>query len=425
MGVITKKEAGGRSSGRLRIFRGWYTVFMSGLTGCSLSACFPQFSMTVFPLSGVSGLPVDLLLIGESVKSCAIVLGMFLYGFVYQKLGFRLTFITALLAIVIPQCILPSVSSAPVFFALKCIQGLGSLAFPLFLVLIMNWMPREQTGLSTAIFNGMFYGGGGIGGTFAGFIIVTAGWRASYYVLAALIVFLGLVWLLTVKEGAEPQSAAGRPPRKASGGAVFWKDYRVWFLALAFFGTTWAVQAITVDMPLYGAFLGYDEIGIGSVLAGVTAAMVISCVVSGRVSDLCAGKSKNRGRARLLVLLAGYLIALTALCLLILTDTTQIVVFAAAAFLFSFGATWGLGVFYSILPEIYDSERVPLVTGAVGGIGDISMPAAPFVVGAVFGVRGLWRTGWSMCALVILLSVAAIVVLLRSDNGAAAVTDGF
>lgn len=400
-----------------RLFRAWYTVFLSAVIGCGASACFPQFSMTLYPFSQRSGIPADLLLLGDPVKSCAIVLAMLVSGFIYRKIGYRLTFAIAMLAVVIPQWLMPGVDSVWLFFALKFVQGLGAMSFPLFIVLIMNWMPREHAGLSTAVFNGIFYGGGGIGGTLAAFIIVKSGWQASYYITALLIAALSLLWLLTVKE-----HPAGSAPEPRTPGAEprlngrFWKDYRVWMLALALLGTTWSVQAITVDLPLYGAFLGHDEMGVGNVLGGVTAAMILACIVSGRVSDFCAGKSKNRGRARLEVMLGGYVFVLAALGFLIFAGTANIAVFGVASFLFTFGAAWGLGVFYSILPELFDQEQVPLATGVTGGAGDMGMPLAPFFVGAVFGIRGLWQAGWLLCAGVAALSIAAIMVLLRAGK---------
>ena len=400
----------------LRLCRAWYTVFLSALIGSGASACFPQFSMTLYAFSKASGIPAELLLAGETVKSSAIVLAMLISGFVYRKIGCRLTFTLAMRAVILPQGLLPGVSSAALFFALKFIQGMGALSFPLFIVLIMNWMPREHAGLSTAVFNGIFYGGGCAGGTLAGFIIVKSGWQASYYIMALLIALLSLLWLLTIKEHPPGGGAQTPDHRRPAGGGGFLKDYRVWLLALALFGTAWCVQAVTVDMPLYGAFLGCDELGIGAVLGGVTAAMILSCIISGRVSDFFAGKARNRGRARLLVMLGGYGFALAALCFLMVSAAASLAVFGIAAFLFTFGSAWGLGVFYAILPELFEREKVPLAAGFTGGIGDTGMPLAPFFVGAVFGIRGQWRTGWALCAFVVVLSAAAIAVLIGGEK---------
>jgi MFS family permease len=116
-------------------------------------------------------------------------------------------------------------------------------------------------------------------------------------------------------------------------------------------------------------------------------------------------------------MLGGYVFALAALGFLIFANTAaNIAVFGVSSFLFTFGAAWGLGVFYSILPELFDQEKVPLATGLTGGVGDMGMPLAPFFVGAVFGIRGLWRAGWLLCAFVLVLSIAAIMILLRAGK---------
>ena len=75
--------------------------------------------------------------------------------------------------------------------------------------------------------------------------------------------------------------------------------------------------------------------------------------------------------------------------MLILLDLTSVGLFYATAFIFSFGGSWGLGTFYSILPEIFDEDRLPIITGLAGGAGDMGMPLAPLLVGVVFGARGM------------------------------------
>ena len=85
-----------------------------------------------------------------------------------------------------------------------------------------------------------------------------------------------------------------------------------------------------------------------------------------------------------------------------------------AARLITFGGSWGLGAFYSILPEIYDKKTVPVATGITGGIGDAGMPVSPLVVGVFFGIRGLWNIGWSTCAIMAGISIFTILILIIS-----------
>lgn len=102
--------------------------------------------------------------------------------------------------------------------------------------------------------------------------------------------------------------------------------------------------------------------------------------------------------------------------MLILLDLTNFGLFYATAFIFSFGGSWGLGTFYSILPEIFDEERLPIITGLAGGAGDMGMPLAPLLVGVVFGARGMWHLGWSVCIVISLLSILACFLLLGNKK---------
>jgi hypothetical protein len=52
------------------------------------------------------------------------------------------------------------------------------------------------------------------------------------------------------------------------------------------------------------------------------------------------------------------------------------------------------------------------VTGISGGVGDAGMPAAPLVVGVLFGIRGFWGIGWGSCAAVAAVSLIAASLLM-------------
>ena len=76
--------------------------------------------------------------------------------------------------------------------------------------------------------------------------------------------------------------------------------------------------------------------------------------------------------------------------------------------------SWVLGTFYSVLPELYDDEKLPVVTGIASGSGDLGMPLAPLLVGVVFGARGMWNLGWCVFIVVAALSVLSCILLLRN-----------
>ena len=385
-----------------------YTVLINALIGCGIVSSFPQFSMTIGDLAEKSGLSYGVLMTGDTVKSVGIVLGMLVSGFFYNRFGQTKVFVFSMVASILPQFLILHVSSVFLFMGLKFIQGTAAIIFPVFLVIILNRVSEKNAGISTAVFNGIFYAGGGIGGTMAGFVIAEYGWAASYYVLGAVQIVTGLVWLFTVKEVPRKNAA----PVVSGADRNFMASPVLWLLALSFFATTWGVQAITVDWAIYGEWLGYDELSLGKVMSAVTAGMILSCVFSGKTSDFFSFGSEKKGQRRLFVLMAGHLLIIVSVCFLIFGDMKNFNLFYAATFLFAFSCSWGLGAFYAILPEIYDEKKVPVVTGVAGGVGDMGMPLAPMVVGVYFGLKGLWDVGWVSCAVIACLGFIAGIALL-------------
>jgi MFS family permease len=402
---------------------GWYIAILSASIGCLLSAGFPQFSMAVVYLSEKMQVSQEVLLIGDTVKTIAVVISMMISGFCFKALGAKKTILLGMLLTVIPQSIFPYNNSVFIFFVLKFIQGFTSIIFPVFLLIIMDWVKDTQTGIATAAFNGIFYGGGGIGATFAGFVINKWGWVASFHAISIAIVAICLLWIFTVKErehsanelAAEETVKLEEQSSKKKGVSIsdLLKMPAVYCLILAFIPTTFAVQAISVDLPLYGSSLGYSEIQNGSLGVAVTIGMISACLISGKCSDYFASKSKNKAIGRIGVLMAGSIIIVASILVLLISSSGSFSVLYAAVLFFSFGASWGLGVFYSVLPDVFSEETLTISTGFIGGFGDMMMPIAPFVVGVIFGVRGQWTVGWGVCAALALIGVFACLTLIK------------
>lgn len=400
--------------------KAWYIVLISSLMGCSISSAFPQFSMTVSSVAEKTGLSESFLLTTDTLKSAAIVVAMLCSGFFYKKFGARITFIIALICIALPQFVIPYTSVPALLIFWKLVQGFSSVIFPVFLLIIMDVISERQAGLATAVFNGIFYSGGGVGGTLAGFFIAKSGWLSSYFALGIIALVIGVIWLLTVKDTTKDKAsdaveADNLNEEKVSSLSLL-KMPVVWLLILAFISTTFVIQAITVDLPLFSEWLGYNELESGKINTAVTIGLLAACLVSGQISDMVARRMSNKGRARILVMAVGPILIIVASLMLILLDLTNFGLFYATAFIFSFGGSWGLGTFYSILPEIFDEERLPIITGLAGGAGDMGMPLAPLLVGVVFGARGMWHLGWSVCIVISLLSILACFLLLGNKK---------
>lgn len=388
---------------------GWYVVAINAVIGCTLSAGFPQSSMTAAALAEVMGVAQDAVLVGDTIKTVGIVLAMMLSGIAYRKLGLRPVFLISMASVVVTTAVIPLNRSLAVLYLLKFIQGFSSLIFPLFLIVIMDWIGEKDRGLSSAVYTGVFYGGAGVGGTFSGFVIEKFGWQASFYALALVQVAVAAVWLFTVREKAD------RPEAEESGKlslAGVLKEPLVWLLVVSFIATTWSVQAISVDMPLFGAALGYGDLENGKLMSAISVGIILASLVSGKLSDLWAARRRNKAAARTAVFAAGCAVMAAAVAALLLLDLTQFAVFYGVVLFFSFGAAWGLGAFYCILPELFDEETSAVATGLIGGFGDIGMTLGPVGVGILCGARGFWDLGWGLCAAVAAVSFLACIAII-------------
>lgn len=403
----------GMSSQKKNNKYGWYIAILSALFGCILTAGYPQFSMTLDHLVERMQVSQDVLLTGDTVKLAAVVLAMWLSNTCYRKLGLYKTILLGAAATIIPQFLFPFVTSLPLFFVLKFSQGMSSIVFPIMMLLMMDWVEENQTGLVTAVFNGIFYGGGGIGATASSFVLSRWGWIGTYFALGIALAVVTAIWIATVRERKAPAAVEAEAPKeKGLSIPQLLRLPKVYCLILGFIPTTFAVQAISSDLSLYGSFLAYSESQIGSLGTAATIGMVAACLVSGKCSDFFAGKAANRGAARVGVMLAGCALTVVSVVFLLSAASQGFALFYAAVLLFSFGGSWGLGVFYSILPDVFDERSLSTATGFIGGFGDMMMPIAPTVVGVVFGVRGLWSLGWGACALLAVIGVLACAVLI-------------
>lgn len=391
---------------------GWYVVLISAIIGISMTASFPQFTMVVDEYAIRTGVSKEFLLFTDTVKSISIMVSMLLSGPVYKKLGLKKAFALAILAMVVPQVILPYVTDGMLVLLLKIIQGFCAIIFPVFIINIMDWMDKNQIGTATAVFNGIFYGGSGLGATAAGFTIASMGWVASFHMIAIMTLLPSLVWFFTVKEANKVEDSALERGRKSGYGAVI-KSPITWILIICLFSTIWMVQVLSVDLPLYGEFFGYDAGSVGLIMSSLSFGIFFASIISGRISDFFAGKSKKPSRARLIVFSLGPVLTVLSIMLLFAIDKSNFTLFYGAILLLSFSSAWGLGSFYCILPELMEKSEVEYATGFVGGIADLAMPIGPFVVGVIFGVKGLWTPAWASCIAICLFSVVGCVLLFR------------
>lgn len=389
----------------------WIIVALYSCLGFTMPAAVTQYSMVVGDVARAIGVPQQTILLSDSVRAVCLVCSMFFSSWFYRHIGLRKTMALGLTFQILPQFLAPvaiSLRSLPFLFLLKGLQGCNAITFPLYISTIVMWVGDRYKGAATAIFNGSFVAGAGIGSWLSGIMIPAFGWQSSFYLVGFLCLLFAVPVIIVTRDKVETENTASHAagPRAVAPKAG-WQVVRArstWLLIFSLVANTWVVQAVTVDLPVYSSYLGYGYAQTGNVMMAVSVVTVAASALAGIVSDRAAAVGKNPLRSRCSVQSMGYLICTAAaLCLPFLAER-GILLLALSACVMMFGASWAGGVFWALPSEVYSEEQVVEGTAFCSSASNVPNPAAPMVIGVLLGSNGLWTAGWLTCAAVSVIS---------------------
>jgi MFS family permease len=393
----------------------WLLVVLLSLMGICFPAAVTQFSMVTNELAGVMDVPRQTVLLADTMRAVCLVTGMFLSSAIYSKLGLRRTILLGVFFQVGSQFLVPvavTLHNLPLFFAFKAMQGLNAIAFPLYLAVITQWITPSASGLATAIFNGSFSAGAGVGAWVVGKIVPAFGWRASFYIVGCMCLVTAIPVLLVVRENpafhklAEGGAAQDKPTGRVGYADILRKPV-TWMLVITLVANTWVTQAVTVDLSVYAQEIGYSYGQAGNLMLCISVITVVSSILGGAVSDYFASKSPRPLRARSIVLLSGYVLSAVAAVALPATAGRGIAALSLSSCAMMFGASWSAGVFWALPGMVYSPRELVSATSFCSGASNVPNPIAPAVVGVLLGTSGHWTAGWFTCGAASVLSVVA------------------
>lgn len=399
----------------------WLVVACYSILGVCFPAAVTQFSMSVGSIAKELAVPERTVLLADTFRAICLVCGMFLSTAVYKRLGLRRTIMLGISCQILPQFLIPlsvSMGSLPLLYLFKGMQGLNSVAFPLYIFNITSWINSRSKGLATAIFNGSFSAGAGVGAWISGQLIPLLGWKFSFYVLGFCCLALAVPALLITRE--KPQLYAAVPVGGTGAADNSQARYRAiltspvtWVLVSGLLAYTWVSQAVTVDMSVYSGSLGYSFGQTGNLMLMISFCTVFSSIAGGAVSDRFAARSANKLASRTQVLATGYLLSAGAALLLPMVAGNSFTSIAAAACVMMLGVSWVQGVFWAIPSEIYPPGDIVSATSICSGTSNLVNPVAPMVVGVVLGGNSMWHAAWLTCMVASIFSLCAILLLPR------------
>ncbi|MGN9163908.1 MFS transporter [Tissierellaceae bacterium HCP3S3_D8] len=395
----------------------WLLVITYSCLGICMPAAVTQFSMLVGTMADIMQVGEKMILLADSLRAVCLVVALFLSGIVYKHFGLRKTMILGLFFQIAPQFLIPlAVRNRDIsfFFIAKGMQGLNAVAFPLYLATITTWISARYRGLATAIFNGSFTAGAGIGAWISGLLIPKIGWQMSFYFVGAACLFFAIPVLLITREKEDHNKKDKEKDTKQYRRII--GDKKLWVLVVAFLANTWITQAVTVDMSVYATYLDYSYGQIGNLMLLISIVTVIASILAGGISDFFASRSKDKLKSRVIVLSLGYFIAALAALILPLGGEKGFTFISILASAMMIGTSWAQGVYWAIPSELYETKDHIVVTSICSGASNIVNPIAPIVVGVVLGTRGLWHIGWITCSIMALISLIAVLMIPKYES---------
>lgn len=403
------EKGGGNMSITERKAYPWLLVVFYSLLGIFCPAAVTQFSMVVNDLAEALSVESDVILLTDTARAVCLVCSMFLSGYIYKKLGLRKTIALGLAFQTLPQFLIPlaiNMNSVPLLFIFKGMQGLNAMAFPLYISTITMWMDEKYVALSTAIFNGSFVAGSGVGAWIAGKVVPMFGVEASFYIIGVICLVFAIPVILITRDKPKENVVTEENAKKNVYGSIV-KQTVTWLLVIALIANTWVNQSVTVDMSVYASSLGLGYGETGDLMLVISIVTVIASILAGAVSDHFAQKAKNKVRTRSIIMGLGYVSSVVSSALLPFVAPSGFTALAICACLMMFGSSWAAGVFWALPVELYSEEDNVAGTAFCSGASNIPNPIAPMVVGVWLGSSGNWTAGWLTCAITSLLSMLA------------------
>ena len=315
------------------------------------------------------------------------------------------------LSLVLAGALLASLSMGPVLPALMALALLVGMAItPEVLAgirAIMDWVPRRKRALAVSV----RVAGGPLGGAIVAVILpaiaAAAGWGTGAIILGALIIFMGLVFLVFYREA--PAERTAMPLMSLTVVRIFTHDLR---LVLA---TVWAAIffAMSTIIPIYFILFSTEVLEISAVAAGGYISIAYMSSVAGRIlwgaaSDFLFGSRRIAVMTVMGVLCTAGLIGTS----LLGPGTPTAVLVGLSIFLGLTTFSWG-GVYTVAIIEMIGTTNTGAIFGAMQTLMRILGIPMPALFGLLVDVTDSYSVAWGATAAMAFGITVALAVFVK------------
>ena len=294
----------------------------------------------------------------------------------------------------------------------RVLLGLGEGAtFPAATAAMSRWVAAKDRGFAQGITHSAARLGNALAPGLIVAVMVSYGWRASFYACAALSFVWVVVWFFVFREnpaehpGMTVEECAVLPPPKPKGVAVPWGPLvkRMAPVTIVYFCYGWTLWLFLSWIPQYFQHQGQDLKNMALFSSGVFLAGVVGDTLGGIVTDRLYAATGNLNRAR--SLMVSVCMGLTCLSLLPMMFSHDLVLSAISLSAGFFFAEMTIGPMWAVPMDI-----APDHSGTASGIMNTGSAFAaivsPVVGGWLIDQTGNWQLPFLGSILLMLVGMA-------------------
>ena len=329
-------------------------------------------------------------------------------GWLTDRLGGRAVF-TALMAFTPVPLIALALwhDSLGAILVFGFLLGFAGASFAVGVPFVNGWYTSQRQGFALGIY-GMGMGGTTVAGLTAPGIADQWGLSAPFWIAAALVAAIAIVFALLARDAPRPAGQSDAPaPGMFAALSVFRTSGRAWALTLFYFMAFGGFVAMFLYLPkLLTEVHDLTKADAGARAAGFALLAVVARPTGGVLAD-------RIGAAR--VLLVSF-VGAAVLAVALAATYSSMVPLSICCLAMAVALGLGTGAVFKLVPEWFP-DRVGAVTGVVGAAGGLGGFFPPLVMGIVKSATGGYGLGFVLMALV---AVTCLVVLRAVDGPPAA-----
>jgi len=266
-------------------------VFCQVITSIGFSSIFPFLPLYVKSLGSVTSLGTDILSgLVFSSQALTMMIASPIWGAVADRWGRKLMVERAMFGGAVILLLMAFARSAEELVLLRTFQGMITGTIGAANALVASIVPRERSGFAMGLLQVGLGAGVGLGPIIGGAVADAYGYRAAFYVTAALLAVAGIIVAVGVQEHFTPPA---KTDRRRTG---FWREWRHIFAspgivatyALRFMDSLSRMAFIPI-LPLFALELMAEASRVNSftglVIGAAAAAAAVFSVFFGRLGD--------------------------------------------------------------------------------------------------------------------------------------------